>query len=355
MHIHVVAAAELAPSQAADWSRWQQADPALQSPLFRPEFTQAVAAVRDGVEVAVLEEDGQSVGFFPFQRVPGDVGTAVAGRLCDFQGVIARQGLAWTAAELVRGSGLSAFHFHAALACQEPFRRCAWGQADSAHIDLSGGYDAYQQKLRDRGSEEMRKTAQKARKMQRELGPLRFAPQTGDQRVLQTLIQWKLQQYRRTKAVNFLAGAWKITLLENLLQCQGSEFSGMLSALCAGDRLVAAHFGLRSAGVLHGWFPAYDPEFAKYSPGQVFWQQLLQAACALGIRRIDLARGEERFKSSLMSGAIPVVEGSVDFRHVRKWIRRSWFHTCRWIRSSPLRGLARGVARNTRAWLGYSR
>jgi len=355
MQIHVVPAAELAPSQAAAWSRWQQADAALDSPLFRPEFTQAVAAVRDGVEVAVLEEDGQSVGFFPFQREPGNVGIPVAGRLCDFQGVVVRQGVAWTAAELVRGSGLSVFHFHAALACQEPFQRCGWGQVGSAYIDISGGFEAYQKKLRDSGSEEMRKTGQKARKMQREIGPLRFEPQTTDQRVLQTLIQWKLQQYRRTKAVNFLAGAWKITLLENLLQCQGSEFSGMLSALYAGDRLVAAHFGLRSAGVLHGWFPAYDPEFAKYSPGQVFWQQLLQAACTLGIRRIDLARGEERFKSSLMSGAIRVVEGSVDFRHVRKLIRRSWFYARRWIRSTPLRALARGVARNTRAWLGSSK
>jgi CelD/BcsL family acetyltransferase involved in cellulose biosynthesis len=283
------------------------------------------------------------------------VGIPVAGRLCDFQGVVARQGLAWTAEELVQGSGLSAFHFHAALACQEPFQRCAWAQVSSAYIDLSGGFDAYQMKLRDSGSEEMRKTGQKARKMQREIGPLRFEPHATDQRVLQTLIDWKLQQYRRTKAVNFLAGAWKTTLLENLLHCQGDEFSGMLSALYAGDRLVAAHFGLRSAGVLHGWFPAYDAEFARYSPGQVFWQQLLQAACALGIRRIDLARGEERFKSSLMSGAISVVEGSVDFRRVRKLIRRSWFHTCQWIRSTPLRALARGVARNTRAWLGYSR
>ena len=42
-------------------------NPQLDNPFFRPEFTQAVAAVRDDVEVAVLEIQQQPVGFFPYQ------------------------------------------------------------------------------------------------------------------------------------------------------------------------------------------------------------------------------------------------------------------------------------------------
>ena len=59
---------ELTDSQLADWSRFQQADPALESPYFRPEFTRIVASAQDDVEVALLRADGRSVGFFPFER-----------------------------------------------------------------------------------------------------------------------------------------------------------------------------------------------------------------------------------------------------------------------------------------------
>ena len=58
---------------------------------FGPEFTQAVAAVRGDVEVGVLEERGEPVGFFPFQRSRRNVARPVGGKMSDFQGLIAPQ------------------------------------------------------------------------------------------------------------------------------------------------------------------------------------------------------------------------------------------------------------------------
>jgi CelD/BcsL family acetyltransferase involved in cellulose biosynthesis len=355
MHIRAIPASQLSPRHLDIWSQLQQSDPALDSPLFRPEFTMAVAAGCDNVEVSVLEETGEPAGFFPFQRLPGDVGMPVAGRLNDFHGVVARQGAGWTAPELIRSSGLSAWHFHNVLSCQEPFGPFSWAQAASPYIDISAGYEVYCKVLRERGSDEIRRIGQKKRKMERELGSLRFVTHTTDKQVFESLICWKLQQYERTKATNFLAGRWKIDLLQRLSRTEGVCFSGMLSALYAGDRLAAVHLGLRSGGVLHGWFPAYNFEYFNYSPGQILWQQIIEAGPSLGIRRIDLGCGEERFKSNLMSGAILGGEGSVDLRGVRKWARRSWFRTCHWIKASPLRDVARGVARNTRALLGHNK
>jgi CelD/BcsL family acetyltransferase involved in cellulose biosynthesis len=65
MKIDIIPATEFSRDHIAAWRALQQADPALDSPLFHPEFTRAVAAVRDDVEVAVLEEAGEFVGFFP--------------------------------------------------------------------------------------------------------------------------------------------------------------------------------------------------------------------------------------------------------------------------------------------------
>jgi hypothetical protein len=44
------------------------------------------------VEVAVLIVEGEIVGFFPFQGSRWNIGKPVGGPLCDFQGVIVRQG-----------------------------------------------------------------------------------------------------------------------------------------------------------------------------------------------------------------------------------------------------------------------
>src|SRR5687768_15385075 len=59
------------------WRALQRENPGLQSPYFRPEFTQAVARVRDDVEVAVFEDQGKAVGFLPFQRCQLNMGKPV--------------------------------------------------------------------------------------------------------------------------------------------------------------------------------------------------------------------------------------------------------------------------------------
>src|SRR5207344_1830917 len=79
---------QLAPMEIAAWDELQRGHAAFESPYFRPEFTQAVAAVRDDVEVAVIDQDGRVAGFFPFQRSSLNLGKPVAGKLNDFHGLL---------------------------------------------------------------------------------------------------------------------------------------------------------------------------------------------------------------------------------------------------------------------------
>ena len=90
MNIRTTKPQLLTPEELGAW-RTMQAD-AAHSPFFRPEFTQAVAAVRDDVEVAVLDIQQQPVGFFPYQRSRRNVARPVAGRMSDFQAMIAFPG-----------------------------------------------------------------------------------------------------------------------------------------------------------------------------------------------------------------------------------------------------------------------
>ena len=139
MKISVVPGEKLTPELVLRWSQLQRRDPALASPYFRPEFTRAVAAVRDDVEVGVMRQGGEVVGFFPYQRSRRNVGRPVGGRLSDYQGVIAQSGVCWDAEELLRGCRLRAWHFDHLLTAQEPFSKYHRVAAESPYIDIGDG------------------------------------------------------------------------------------------------------------------------------------------------------------------------------------------------------------------------
>ena len=54
MNIRLTSLDGLSKEELAAWSKFQEQNPAFDSPYFRPEFSAAVARIRDNVEVAVL-------------------------------------------------------------------------------------------------------------------------------------------------------------------------------------------------------------------------------------------------------------------------------------------------------------
>jgi CelD/BcsL family acetyltransferase involved in cellulose biosynthesis len=79
--VTAVPGSALSGNLVARWSALQLADPEPASPFFRPEFTQAVARVRDGVFVAVVEDGRVPVGFLPFERARLGIGKPVGRHL----------------------------------------------------------------------------------------------------------------------------------------------------------------------------------------------------------------------------------------------------------------------------------
>ena len=64
---------------------------------------------------------------------------------------------------------------------------------------------------------------------------------------------------------------------------------------------------------------------------------MIRTCATVGIRRIDLGKGWEQYKTHFMSGTIELAEGAM---HLHPWsgiFQRSWRHTCDWVRQSPLR------------------
>jgi CelD/BcsL family acetyltransferase involved in cellulose biosynthesis len=177
----------------------------------------------------------------------------------------------------------------------------------------------------------------KLRHAERNAGPLRLEHQSDSPAVFQQLIDWKIAQYRRTGATNVLAFDWTVALLERIRTARHEGFSGVTSVLYLGDRLAAILLSMRSYAVLHAWFPAYEAELAHFSPGLLLWLELARTCPELSIRRIDLGKGPEEYKTHLMSGTIDVAEGSVDLRPMMGMVRRNWRRAYDWASRSPLR------------------
>lgn len=183
--------------------------------------------------------------------------------------------------------------------------------------------------LRAQSPKFLKTTLAKERKLGRQAGTTRFVFDERDPDALRTLMEWKSAQYRRTGRRDRFAKEWINTLVRRLHELRSPGCSGVLSVLYAGERPVAAHFGLRSPTVLSCWFPAYDPEFAKYSPGLILHLRMAEAAAAAGIGMLDLGRGAAEYKDALKTGELTVYEGSV----VRTGVRAGLY----WLSREPSR------------------
>ncbi|MEU1039731.1 GNAT family N-acetyltransferase [Streptomyces sp. NPDC005907] len=320
MDIGVHRPGELSAADRAAWAALQSkahlgGSPGLANPFLSPEFTLAMGRCRRGVRIGVVHEGGEPVAFFPFQRTATGVGRAVGLGVSDCQGLVHRPGFTWDAHELLRACGLAVWEFDHLAEGQAPFEAEASGTFPSPVMDIDQGYETYLRELRERSPKFTRTTLAKERRLGRDAGEVRYVHDECDPAALRTLMGWKSAQYRRTGRSDRFAHPWITRLVQQLFHTRSAPFAGILSVLYAGGSPVAAHFGLRSERVLACWFPAYDPAFAKYSPGLALHLHMAEAAAADGIAYLDLGRGQKEYKDSLKTRELLVSEGWVTRRH----------------------------------------
>ena len=95
------------------------------------------------------------------------------------------------------------------------------------------------------------------------------------------------------------------------------------ATLRAGGRLVAAEAGLLSGDAYHLWFPVYNPEFAKYSPGSLATLESVRALADLGVTLVDFGPAGETYKRDFADPAAHVFEGDVTHGGVVEAARRT--------------------------------
>ncbi|TDQ05525.1 GNAT family N-acetyltransferase [Labedaea rhizosphaerae] len=335
----VVGFGELSAQDLETWHRLRQADPALDSPYFHPNFSRAVHEVAGDVQVVVADGGVLAV------QVDAGVARPVGWPGADFQGPI---GPGIEPAAALAALGARSLEFDHLVDGHPAFEPWIEGRRISPYVETDGGLDGYLKRASKSGRDNMAQARRRTAKAGRELGALRFEADLPDPAVLDQVIELKRGQYRATGARDYFAVPGRRELLHRLLAERSPEFGGVLSAVFAGDRLFAAHFGIRSGGVLHWWFPVYEPSFGNYAPGWVLLRELVSAAPASELVRIDLGRGEDEYKRRAMTGHVEVCQGMVASR-ARRGVRRAGLAVRSAIKESPVGPHAKAVLRKLRS------
>jgi CelD/BcsL family acetyltransferase involved in cellulose biosynthesis len=305
--VDILKASELGEAEWAAWRAFLEANPALNSPYFRPSFTRVAGQVSPYAAVAVFSRDGEITGFFPHQR-RGSAIQPLAAPMNDYHGVIARPGDGPTLEEvsvLLGGARLNVTAWVGDTPLGEDRR--------TVQVELGDdGYDGWYAERRATFGKFFKDKERARRSMEAELGPLRVERGLHDPKLLDWLIDLKRDQYRRTNRHDIFACGWTADLLHALLQTQGENgFGASMAGLWAGDRLTAIEFSLHAGDQYHFWFPGYEPSLARCSPGILLSMDTMRLAAALGYRTFDFGFEGEHYKKYFCNGAHVVREAMV--------------------------------------------
>lgn len=292
----------LGAAERAAWAGMMAAEPALHRAFLAHRFALACEAAHGRAYVGVLHEGGSIRGFFPFQFAGAwherlRLAERIGGSFADTAGLVAAPGFTTDPATLLRLCGIGRLFMAELGEGQDRFGLTTTEGRVSYLIELADGPAAYFGGLDARHHDWVQNSRRKLRRAERELGALRLE-QDGRPAAaaLESLIAAKRDQYRRTGVGDPFADPGRMRLLAALLDDPQPDCRAEIATLYAADRPIAQHLGLLCHGTLSWWFPVYDTELAKLSPGRLLLWQIIAAAATTGLTLIDCGEGEQDYK-----------------------------------------------------------
>lgn len=309
---------QLTARQRQYWQGFCAENPLLGSPYFTLDFAELMARCRADTRILAISRNGTPAGFLPFHLSRTGVLRPLGGPMGDHHGLVTND--PWldlsTALRMAR-PGI--FSFHGAIASQLGFAAHADSMQPSWVVDMSDGFEVYWKERQGAEAKAMRNMRARDRKLSQSGAEIVY--RTDDRRVeaLDRLVAIKRDQYAKTRATDVFRGKWAGTLIYSLMMHRSEALSGVLSTLEIDGELAAAHFGMRSASVLHYWFPVYNPAFSKFGPGLLLFREIARELNEQGVTRIDLGPGDYDFKHRLSNDAYAIASGQIATRSLSRF------------------------------------
>ncbi|HHL42683.1 MAG TPA: GNAT family N-acetyltransferase [Hellea balneolensis] len=306
----------LSEGQKALWAHWTFTNPQLYSPYFNLGYTELLARLCPDVYVLCIFENGECIGFLPFQARPksaGRIGFArpVGAPMTDYHGLISAPTTRFNLQDVLKDAGFGAFHFSAAPSTQNELARHARTRSQCTVMDITKGAEAWR-KTRDASYRRHLKSTRRRIKKSADLGPRKFVFQCQDEDVFSTLIEWKREKFRTTGKYDVLSVSWTRELLQTLWS-RGKEHGlwADMHVLYFGNDIAAIDLGLTDGHTFHSWMVAYNNDFHTLAPGIQLLEALVDEGKNLGYKRLDLGAGIDGYKRHYASEDISVCAGFI--------------------------------------------
>ena len=194
-----------------------------------------------------------------------------------------------------------------ARVAEEPERSELWARVN----DNYDGYEAYAAARREAGSGFLKDCDKKRRKVEREVGEVRFTAHSRSRAIFDQLVAWKSAQFAATGQTDIFKTGWTRRLIGDLFESRDPDFGAPLFTLHFGEELAAAHLHMRGRRTIHGWLISHDHKFDRYSPGVLLFQDILRWMDGTPYDRLDLGPGDYQFKRQLANAGQYVTHGFV--------------------------------------------
>lgn len=364
-HVDVISWVDLRAESRENWESIRKGRLDYRPPFFSTAFCDTVHAARGDVCVAVLRCDNQELGYLPFHQI-GRIAVPAGRYFNDAHNVILKPEANFDWLWILQQCELKSYDFHALVPLQGSEGDCeahdtndsisqfAQGITKSFSAEIGRDSTAFLKQL-EKNHKTMRKQEQKSRKLAREVGPLTLEFDCRNPEMLRQTIRWKRQQYRRTNILDLFTPDWTRSMLENLHSRSGLETRGILSVLRAGDEVVAAHYGMIENDLLHYWFPTYNVDYSRYSPGTALFKEIVRASSEHGIRCIDMGYGEQPYKRKQTDTITTVSYGCISKSRMYCQWKRVAKATHGALKKAPMKKQLKQVLRMIRPNAGISK
>ncbi|MDV6331743.1 GNAT family N-acetyltransferase [Asticcacaulis sp. 201] len=301
----VVKASALSDLDLGLWQAMCQATDLFKSPLLSPEWTQAVASVRDDVYVAIFRRMGKVIGFLPHHRRPHRFARPAGAPFADYSALITFPNPGIDGRQALKLARIDRFQAIGLVDPHNVFGETG-GEADTAYgIDLS--FDETTNNV----TRKHRKNINRHRRNMIEMhGDVGFILTDRDRGHYDQMMRLKREQILRNGLHDFLAPPWATALFERLYDAPETGLHGSLLTMTIGGTPVMFHYGLRLRDRMHPWVSSYDPSFGVFSPGSIFLTDCQAVLKENGVSYYDLSTGQSHYKDSFSNTAY-------DVRHTR--------------------------------------
>ncbi|MGF1463827.1 MAG: GNAT family N-acetyltransferase [Maricaulaceae bacterium] len=332
----------LSAAEKARWDALQASHPGLSSPYFTRGYAEAIASARRDARAAVIREGAEIVGFLPFQRSLSGYCRPLGGPMADVHGLIAPPDAGLELKTVLRKAHIPVFVYFGAPAEQAAFAPSHRKQQRCHVCDLSDGFDAYHARKKASHGSALSRLRNKRSKLVRRVGEPVITLDDRRETVFDTLWAWKSAQYKASGYVDLTETRWAMAALRAMFETRTPEFAGVLSTLEVEGRPIAIHFGIKSGQAIHYWFPAYDPEYAAFSPGLILLWAMLEGHQRLGVTAAHLGPVDLRYKLEFADTGFDLAKGwAHSGRTAQAGLRAAAKTVERWAEAAPLGPVSR--------------